>query len=289
MRDARHRRVAALATLAAALAALAGCATVAREDRAWFETDGKVAAVPLGCAKREPLAGAPGALPVGRSLTLVSWNIHKNADPGWQADLGRFAAASDLLLLQEANLSIALRAELARTRRYWVHADAWAYDDVANGVLVASSAAPFEACVQRVREPLITLPKSVLIAWYRIEGRADSLAVANVHAINFTIELGAYNDQLEAVRTVLASHRGPLILAGDFNTWSAVRMASVRSLADKLGLTEVPASLGERSRFFGKHLDYLYTRGFDVEDAWIDGVTSSDHAPIVATMRFSPP
>lgn len=289
MPDARRFRSAVRAALALALGALAGCATVNAVDRAWFETDGKVAAVPLGCAKREPLAVKPGALPTTRSLTLVSWNIHKNADAGWQADLARFAAASDLLLLQEANLSVELRAELGRSHRYWVHADAWARDDVANGVLVASSAAPYEACVQRVREPLITLPKSVLIAWYRIEGRTESLAVANVHAINFTLELGAYNDQLGAIAAVLASHRGPLILAGDFNTWSLVRLESVRGLARELGLTEVPASLGERSRFLGMPADYLYTRGIDVEDAWIDEVASSDHAPIVATMRFSPP
>jgi len=282
------RRAAARRALAlAGLAALAGCATIPAVDRARFDFEGRVVAVPLGCASREPLASIPRALPASAPITLVSWNIHKNGDPGWKADLARFLASSDFVLLQEANLSDALRAELARAHHHWVHADAWALDDVANGVLIAAAAAPYEACVQRAREPLITLPKSALIAWFRIEGRIDTLAVANVHAINFTLGLGAYDDQLDAVADVLASHRGPVVLAGDFNAWSAARVASVRALAARLGLAEVPASFGVRSPFLGKPADYLFTRGFDVEDSWIDDVASSDHAAIVATMRLS--
>lgn len=283
------RRAAARRALALAwLAALSSCATIPSADRARFDFEGGVVSVPLGCASREPLAALPRALPASAPMTLVSWNIHKNGDPGWQADLARFLASSDFVLLQEASLTDALRAELARARRHWVHADAWALDDVANGVLIATAAAPYEACVQRAREPLITLPKSVLIAWFRIEGRIDTLAVANVHAINFTLEPGAYDDQLRAVADVLASHRGPVVLAGDFNTWSAVRVSAVRALAARLGLTEVPASFGERSLFLGRPADYLFTRGLDVEDSWIDAMASSDHAAIVATMRFSP-
>jgi len=272
--------------IAVALAVVAGCASIAREDRARFETDGKLTVVPLGCMKRAALAWAPGALSPNRPLKVVVWNIHRNADEGWEADLSRFASESDLVLLQEATLTGDLRTALARAGRHFVHADAWALDDVANGVLTASTAAPYEACVQRVREPLITLPKSVLIAWYRIEGRTDTLAVANVHAINFTLELGAYNDQLDAVAAVLANHPGPVILAGDFNTWSPVRVDSLSKLAERIGLVEAQALRGERSRFLGMPVDYLFVRGFTVDDAWVEGVRSSDHLPIRASLRF---
>jgi endonuclease/exonuclease/phosphatase (EEP) superfamily protein YafD len=272
--------------VAAVFAAIAGCASIAREDRAWFETDGKLAVVPLGCTKREALAWAPGALSPHRPLKVVVWNIHRNADAGWEADLSRFASESDLVLLQEATLTGELRTALARAGRHFIHADAWALDDVASGVLTASTAAPYEACVQRVREPLITLPKSVMIAWYRIEGRTETLAVANVHAINFTLELGAYNDQLDAVAAVLASHRGPLILAGDFNTWSAIRVDSLLKVAERIGVVEVRASRGERSRFLGMPADYLFVRGLTVDDAWVEDVRSSDHVPIRASLRF---
>jgi endonuclease/exonuclease/phosphatase (EEP) superfamily protein YafD len=279
-----HRALAVLAVLATG-----GCATVSEVDRAWFETNGKVAAVPLGCGTRAPLAGPPGRLPGGRPLAVVSWNIHRNADAGWRADLARFAASSDIVLLQEATLVDELRALFAQANRHWVHADAWALDDIASGVLTASIAAPVEACVQRVREPLITLPKSVLIAWYRIDGRSDTLAVANVHSINFTLELGAYQDQLDAVAAVLATHRGPVILAGDFNTWSPVRVEALNGVAARIGLVEARPARGERSRFLGMPADYLFVRGLTVDDAWVESVTSSDHAPIRATLRFTPP
>lgn len=269
-----------------ALASLVGCASVAREDRARFETDGELTVVPLGCMKRESLAWVPGALFPSRPLKVVVWNIHRNADEGWEADLSRFASESDLVLLQEATLTRELRTAFARAGRHFIHADAWALDDVASGVLTASTAAPYEACVQRVREPLITLPKSALIAWYRIEGRPETLAVANVHAINFTFELGAYNDQLDAVAAVLANHRGPVILAGDFNTWSPVRVDSLAKLAERIGLVEARASRGERSRFLGMPVDYLFVRGLSVDDAWVEDVRSSDHAPIRAALRF---
>jgi hypothetical protein len=97
--------------------ALAGCASVADTDRAWIENAGEVVAVKLGCP---PAAGAPtgaGALAADRELSVISWNIHRNADPGWEHDLGRFAAASDLVLLQEATLTSALREVLTHTGR----------------------------------------------------------------------------------------------------------------------------------------------------------------------------
>ncbi len=276
------------AALAAVLAALAGCATVAADDRARFETSGEAVAVPLGCASRAPLA-APGALSPSRPLALTSWNIHKNGDPGWQADLERFARGSDLVLLQEASLGAELRSVLARAGRSWVHADAWAYDGLANGVMTASTAAPVEACVQRAAEPLIALPKSALVAWYRIDGRAETLAVANLHAVNFTPALGAYVDQLDALGAFLAAHRGPVILGGDFNTWSTYRVDALDAFASRLGLTEVKARRGERTRFFEMPADYLFVRGLRVEDAWVEAVGSSDHAPIRATLAFPPP
>jgi endonuclease/exonuclease/phosphatase (EEP) superfamily protein YafD len=268
--------------------ALAGCASVADTDRAWIENAGVVVAVKLG---GPPAAGAPtgaGALAADRELSVISWNIHRNADPGWEHDLGRFAAASDLVLLQEATLTSALREVLTHTGRRWTHADAWAFDGINNGVLTAAATLPAAACVQRAQEPLLGLPKSALVAWYRIEGRSDRLAVANVHAINFTLELGAYQKQLDAVVDVLASHRGPVILAGDFNTWSPVREQALVATAARIGLVEARPRRGERSRFLGMTADYLLVRGLDVDDVWVETVDSSDHAPIRAKLKLPP-
>jgi len=283
------RRCERAVAVAIALSALAGCATVTDKDSAWIETDGQAKLVPLGCPPRAPLASAPGELPSDREINVVSWNIHRNADPGWEADLARFAQASDLVVLQEATLTASLRDQLSKAKRVWTHADAWAFDGINNGVLTAASATPDSACVQRAAEPLISLPKSALIAWYRIRGRREPLVVANVHAVNFTLDLTVYQRQIENVIDVLEPHKGPVILAGDFNTWSPVRVKVLEDAAARIGLVEAKPLRGERSRFLGMTADYVFVRGLAVEDVWVETVTSSDHLPIRAKLRLPPP
>ena len=77
----------------------------------------------------------------------------------------------------------------------------------------------------------------------------------------------------------------PLVFAGDFNTWTDERRAAMRAVADKLGLHEVALSQDRRSRFFGKQVDHVLVRGLDVVDAYAVAVHSSDHNPVIATLR----
>lgn len=280
-------RSAAAACAALIAGLLAGCATVAADDRAWTVAGGTLAPVAIACPPAAPLAGDAGAIRADRPLSLVSWNIHRNADEGWEADLERFAAGSDLVLLQEATLTQALRERLALARLEWLHADAWSFDGIVSGVLLASSQRPRSACVQRSPEPLVGPPKSSLVAWFRLEGRAATLAVATVHSVNFTLDTRDYRRQLDGVLSLLAAHDGPAILAGDFNTWSAARASVLAEAAGRAGLAEVEPRRGARATFLGKPADYLFVRGLLVDDAWIEPVGSSDHAPIRAVLRFA--
>ena len=38
-----------------------------------------------------------------------------------------------------------------------------------------------------------------MITWFRLRGKAETIAVINVHAINFSLLLGAYKAQLDAL------------------------------------------------------------------------------------------
>ena len=286
-------RIAGRASTTALVAFLAlaasGCASVAADDRAWIAHAGAQAPIALACPPAAPLPGDPGTLRADRPLSVVVWNIHRNGDPGWAQDLATFAAASDLVLLQETALTRELRERLGEAGRHWAQADAWSFDGVVTGVLTASAEQPRAACVLRASEPLLALPKSALVAWYRIEGRTQTLAVANVHSVNFTFDTGAYRTQLDAVAGLLADHRGPAILAGDFNTWSADRAAVLAELAARAGFTEAVPRRGTRSSFLGRPADYLFVRGLAVDDVWVERVESSDHVPIRATLRFAAP
>jgi len=107
-----------------------------------------------------------------------------------------------------------------------------------------------------------------------------------VHSINFELAVDTYRAQLEALADALAGHRGPIIFAGDFNTWNDARDRVVAGIAARLGLTELKLSVDQRALFFGRRLDHIFIRGLQSIDVSAIPVDSSDHNPVVATLRF---
>ena len=45
-----------------------------------------------------------------------------------------------------------------------------------------------------------------------------TLAVVNMHSINFSLSLGSYRTQLASIRELLATHQGPIIFAAALST-----------------------------------------------------------------------
>jgi len=278
------------------LAALCGCITLTVEPRAVVSDMGGAARVTtLKCEAIDGLLRAAGegegAGALHRHpLRLLVWNIHKQGDSGWERDLSGFAAASDVMLLQETVLQPPLRDILDDSGLRWVMASSFLLGADDNGVLTATRIAPIATCTQRAVEPLIRIPKSAVISWLPITdtrtGSRETLAIANVHSINFELALDAYRSQLEALADALAGHRGPIIFAGDFNTWNDARDEVVAEIAARLGLTELILRVDERAVFFGRHLDHIFTRGLQLIDVGAIPVTSSDHNPLTATLRI---
>ena len=286
------------------LAVLCGCITLTAEPRAVVSGPGGTARVmTLTCG-----AVARGLLTAGdshagdaldrRPFRVLVWNIHKQGDSGWERDLSAYAAASDVVLLQEIVLQRSLRDILDDSGLRWVMASSFLLGADDMGVLTATRIAPVSSCTQRAVEPLIRIPKSAVISWLpiadtRTDTRADAragsretLAIANVHSINFELSLDAYRAQLEALADALAGHRGPIIFAGDFNTWSDARDRVVAEIAARLGLIELDLRVDQRAVFFGRHLDHIFIRGLQIVDVSALPVTSSDHNPMAATLRI---
>ena len=176
----------------------------------------------------------------------------------------------------------------------WVMASSFLLGADDMGVLTATRIAPVSSCTQRAVEPLIRIPKSAVISWLPITnqrtdtraGSRETLAIANVHSINFELSLDAYRAQLEALADALAGHRGPIIFAGDFNTWSDARDRVVAGITTRLGLIELDLRVDQRAVFFGRHLDHIFIRGLQIMDVSALPVTSSDHNPMAATLRI---
>ena len=82
------------------IALAAGCVIVPeRQHGLVLEADGSVVQRQMSCEgladRRAPAAAALDP----RTVRIASWNLHKQSDPGWEAELGRLIAASDVLLL----------------------------------------------------------------------------------------------------------------------------------------------------------------------------------------------
>jgi len=283
-----------LRTLAAAalLPLLASCVSITENARALMYQPEGVAVRSLDCAEAVRTSGerwSQAKAIDASAIRLLTWNIHKQEDSGWDQDLARFAAAADILLLQEVTLTPPIEQLLHSADLGWVMASSFIYRERDIGVLTATRVPPVANCTQRTVEPLLRLPKSAVISWLRLPDTDETLAVINLHAVNFSLTLGAYRDQLRAIGEALDAHRGPIVLGGDLNTWTDERLDAVRELGTRLSLTELTYPKEDlRSLFMGKQLDHIFVRGLGVTKVEAIAVKSSDHNPVFAVLRYPP-
>lgn len=282
-----HRRRACRRLLAGvASLVLAGCVTPASAPRTLSaDAAGQVREHNSVCA-HETVGAQPAARTVlgAERLQVVVWNMHKGGDAQWDADFTRVSASADLLLLQEARLTPALRSRLDTRDYFWTLNAPLRYRGQDTGVLTAANSRSESWCSLQASEPWLRVPKAALVTRHALAG-GGTLLVANLHAINFAIGTSDFRAQLAALGERLAAHDGPMILAGDFNTWSRERQAVVTNLTRALDLAPVTFAADRRSRFFGEPVDHVYYRGLVAEPAEVLTVTASDHHALRVVFR----
>lgn len=219
------------------------------------------------------------------TIRLVSWNIHKQTGQNWKRDYDKLARGADLVLFQEASLSTVSINDLDASM-HWSFAPGYRTNGKITGVLTLSSIKPLVQCSFVNLEPIFRTPKATSITQYGLSGTDETLIVVNVHAVNFTLGMGAYRDQFNQIAATLSQHSGPLILSGDFNTWRARRAELVEALAARLDLEELQFADDHRVRFLGQALDHIYVRGLSVVQADTSSVETSDHNPMSVTFSL---
>jgi endonuclease/exonuclease/phosphatase (EEP) superfamily protein YafD len=170
--------------------------------------------------------------------------------------------------------------------RYWSFVPGYQKSGAISGVLTMSRSKPIAQCSFVNFEPLLRTPKATSITEYGLTLTDETLVVVNIHAVNFSMGMGAFERQFAEVREVLASHDGPIIVSGDFNTWRKRRNDIVTGMAQDLGLTSLEFEDDHRVTVFGNHLDHIYVRGLSLLDSTIQIVESSDHNPMSVTLRL---
>ncbi len=227
----------------------------------------------LACAKHVP-----------NIFSLLCWNVYKNNQNN--AKFTQFLESEnqkrnvDFMLFQEAGFRDEKCFELAH----------FSYDGAANlefrkqfyGVLTASRVESYDAkaYLSEGRESLFGPHKSLLQSYYTFED-GSSLLILNVHAINFR-ENQRYNKELERFLHLLKAHKGPMILAGDFNSWNKNRMQKLTEITKALSLTCVDfKKTGKVKSFMGKTLDFIFYRDLKLLDGEVmEGHKLSDHNPL---------
>jgi endonuclease/exonuclease/phosphatase (EEP) superfamily protein YafD len=207
---------------------------------------------------------------------VLSWNIQKSSKTGWQRDLGSLAMQADLVFIQEAALQASIPDVLGDTLAT-AFAPGYRTASLDTGVLTLSAAAPSAHCRFTAQEPWLGTPKASSITEHPMAGRDDRLLAVNLHAVNFALGLADFEAQFAAIGEVLEAHQGPVVIAGDLNTWSQSRQASVDQFMTEFGLRPVQFEPDLRTRAFGRALDHIYVRGLAATGAAVIPVDSSDH------------
>jgi len=130
---------------------------------------------------------------------------------------------------------------------------------------------------------VVKTQKLLLETHYALANSNSTLMVLNMHAINF-VSVVKYVDQLGQLSSALSTHDGPVILAGDFNTWNPQRLARFQSVAGSAGLSEASMTRRSKIQHLNQHLDHVFYRGLSLRSVEsLQHISSSDHAPITAT------
>lgn len=231
------------------------------------------------------------ALP--KNIKALIWNIKKAALFGWQAEFLLYGHDKNLFVLQEAYETERFEKTLGLfSNAQWSMGASFLYrryGDAATGTMIGSDTQPKEIFVRHTpdTEPVIATPKALTFAKYNIEDRDDELLVISVHAINFETN-GAFRRNMNQVEEEIEKHIGPVLLAGDFNTWNGSRTNYLSLMAKRLGLAEADYINGDqRMTFKGWYLDHIYTRGAEIKSVKVVGESmGSDHKPFLVEIEI---
>ena len=221
-------------------------------------------------------------------ITLLNWNIYKGEEKNWAKDFRQLSDGQDLVIIQEARLSPEVKETLKKQSIHWTLNTGFVVNDEATGVLTGSRVKAASSCGLRTTEPFLRLPKTVLVNKYDLSGTNEKLLVANIHSINFTLGTEVYSEQIKTLTAAITQHQGPVIVAGDFNSWSEDRKQIIENMVTELSLKAVTYQSKNRVTIFGNEIDHVFYRGMESVASEARQVTSADHNPIKVTFRVLP-
>jgi endonuclease/exonuclease/phosphatase (EEP) superfamily protein YafD len=216
-----------------------------------------------------------------KSIKVLIWNLYKGQRESFEDNFLKLVKAKDILILQEMFLDKKMTSLFASlTGFHFVGATSFKDNGIRTGVLTAAQSITKDSkyLKSNFNEPLSKTPKISLLNYYAIRGHKLHLLVVNTHAINF-VTTSEYENQIQDLYLKVKDFVGPVVFAGDFNTWSLGRMEVLKSYVSKLKLKEVQFEVDDRFRVLGYPLDHIfYSNGIQMLKASVRGeLDGSDH------------
>lgn len=235
--------------------------------------------------------GQYGSIELPTSFSLLSWNILKAKKADFLNDLKQISAQKELVAIQEFYQEDEFQTYLNSLNIFGtLTATSFIYssEDKATGVAIQSTAMPSGSSFIRTtnREVIIGTPKVSLTSTYKFKGCDTSLMLINTHAINF-VKNTQFFFEMQKISNHIDVHKGPMIWAGDFNTWNKKRLRKLDEITKKLGLVQAKLKDAKFIKAFrGNPLDHIYYRGLKMKKGQVlKNIYSSDHKPLTASFE----
>jgi|GEM_PF-926519 len=217
-------------------------------------------------------------------FTLITWNAQKLNDTNFMPDLVQLSQESDLILIQEAMHNTDLQNTFSSKFDFSFSFNKSFCDskNQATGVMSASRYL-LENNVTLVspdNEPFTATPKVSGYSTVEIP-EIGKVHIINTHGLNFNTG-SKFERQISHLSEFISQLKGPVIWAGDFNTWSSGRKNHLDIKTKALGLVQLIPSNDNRNL----KLDHIYTRGLKlISVELLLNIKSSDHLPLKAIFK----
>lgn len=226
---------------------------------------------------------------VSEEFSILCWNVAKLT---LKSSYKEFVDT----LIKEYGLDILLLQEVKKSLSHELELQDYSYVLSPNietkkhlfGVLSAfkSSCHSEQSLLSKKQELRYATHKTSLITHHKISDE-KTLLIVNLHAINF-VKSSVFKHELDELRISIEKHQGAMIIAGDFNTWSAKRISYLREFSSSLELKQVDFTHEKDiKRVFSNTLDHIFYRGVElVSSVVVNSKKISDHNPIIAKFKL---
>lgn len=225
-----------------------------------------------------------------KSIKVCVWNIWKQSGgKEFVLEFEKLAVDVSLFLCQEALLNRDAIRLFVQDDFEAVHAATYRrLDGCRDGVATLSKAVvanPMRV-ISFTTEPLLKTTKTALVTFYKIFEHQDlKLAVVNFHSTLLRTPKTAVQE-VNRIAEAFEDHPGPVLFAGDFNTFSRPHFREMSKALYNLGFEHAKIEADPRTSL--GRLDQVFTRGLIVKSIHVDStIRHSDHFPIVCELEVA--